>query len=825
MSKLQLVRGEAPQTTPAPQTLDERVAKIRAFVDAQRVRKDRKPGWFKEVETELHKQLGEIQRDLTAEIIAAHDVDAPVIEVAGKLHRRVPRAAQTYMTAAGPVTVERWLYRERDDDSQPSISPVERRLGIIDFWTPKAAKQALWAVAQMTPQKAAEAFEKLGSMEPSKSSLDRLPKKLSEVWEASREDHEAALRDALALERLRNGLVPLTGFCQEVQVLSRRVDRSLAPRRESCWRILVLADRDGGSQTASPPGSGRLADRYHRAGDARAAMVSGATLEAQRACSLTASPAAVDDRGVIGPRRTLDSSTIRRPAPRSEPDAELVPALTIAAHPDAARIGDRLVLHDVATGGDVLLARSAPEFCRPGSVLGSPLADPYLSRRPIRISLGSERRIRLASEGGTVLAINGAECSDVEVGPLMPGVGVPIELAERIVLVLHLVEGCTSELGDSPGMVGQGLGIVRLRRALQRVADLEVSVLLRGETGTGKELVARALHDRSARSRGPFVSVNLGAVSKELAAAELFGAVRGAYTGATRDREGYFRTARGGTLFLDELGEASPEVQAMLLRVLETGELYPVGGDTAVKTDVRVIAATDADLDAQIRDGRFKAPLLHRLASHELHLPPLRERAEDVGILFHHFARQELAAIGEPERLAAPDPQADPWLPTTIARRLVGCRWPGNIRQLRNVTRQLVIASRGQPQLQIEPRLAAELIADAMPVYVASPPSTPQSLRRRPADVTDAELIAALRATTWDLKAAADRLGIPRPSIYTVIDRSPSVRTAGALSAAEIERCHRECAGDLDRMVERLEVSRRALRRRLKELGLDVIKG
>ena len=170
---------------------------VRAFVDAQRVRKDYKPGWFEEVETELHKQMVELQRDLTAEIIAAHDVDAPLIELAGKVHRRVLRSAQTYMTAAGPVTAERWLYREHDDDSQPSVSPVERRLGIIDFWTPKAAKQALWVVAQMTPQKAAETFEQIGSMEPSKSSLDRLPKQLSEVWEASREEHEAALRDAL----------------------------------------------------------------------------------------------------------------------------------------------------------------------------------------------------------------------------------------------------------------------------------------------------------------------------------------------------------------------------------------------------------------------------------------------------------------------------------------------------------------------------------------------------------------------------------------------------------------------------------------------------
>lgn len=172
---------------------------VRAFVDAQRVRKDYKPGWFEEVETELHKRMVEIQQDLTAEIMTAHDVDAATIEIEGNVHRRVLRAAQTYMTASGPVTVDRWLYRDRGDDSAPSVSPVELRLGVIDFWTPKAAKQAFWVVAQMTPKKAAETFEHIGSMTPSKSSLDRLPKKLSAEWEADREAHEAALRDALVV--------------------------------------------------------------------------------------------------------------------------------------------------------------------------------------------------------------------------------------------------------------------------------------------------------------------------------------------------------------------------------------------------------------------------------------------------------------------------------------------------------------------------------------------------------------------------------------------------------------------------------------------------
>lgn len=258
MAKLSLVRETVPQTTRGTPTLEERVAMVRAFVDAQRVRKDYKPGWFEEVETELHKQMVEIERDLTAEIIAAHDVDAPVIEVAGKVHRRVLRTAQTYMTAAGPVTAERWLYRERDDDSQPSVSPVERRLGIIDFWTPKAAKQALWVVAQMTPQKAAETFAKIGSMTPSKSSLDRLPKKLSEVWEASREDHEAALRDALVVPEgavsvavsIDGVLAPIEGGNRPTDVRDRaaregRISKGPAGYREVGCGTLTFCDADG----------------------------------------------------------------------------------------------------------------------------------------------------------------------------------------------------------------------------------------------------------------------------------------------------------------------------------------------------------------------------------------------------------------------------------------------------------------------------------------------------------------------------------------------------------------------------------------------------
>jgi two-component system nitrogen regulation response regulator GlnG len=247
-----------------------------------------------------------------------------------------------------------------------------------------------------------------------------------------------------------------------------------------------------------------------------------------------------------------------------------------------------------------------------------------------------------------------------------------------------------------------------------------------------------------------------------------------------------------------------------------------------VRTDTRILAATDANLEEHIREGRFKAPLLHRLAGYEVRLPPLRERREDIGLLFHHFAREELEAIGGAHLLTPADPYAEPWLPASLASHLVRYAWPGNIRQLRNVTRQLVIGSRGQPTLQADPQLLRELGAAALklpgrplPVREEEPRVKAPAPRRRPSEVTETELLAALRECAWDLKAAGDRLGIPRSSIYDLIERSPNIRTAGDLDNEEIVRCFDACGGDLDAMVQRLEVSKRALARRLKELGLS----
>ncbi|MBN8469927.1 sigma-54-dependent Fis family transcriptional regulator [Corallococcus exiguus] len=538
-----------------------------------------------------------------------------------------------------------------------------------------------------------------------------------------------------------------------------------------------------------------------------------------------------------------------RGASRGAPRA--VPALTVVSHPVPRRVGERLLLDAVVAGRTLALSRNAPDFAKPGSSLGLPLADPFVSRKPLELSALPDGGVRLTvPEDGTHVVAAGVPLQGSrDFGPAELLDGVALELSGRVVLLLHSVELDGEGMADTPGMVGESAGLRRLRKHIERVADLDVSVLIRGETGTGKELVAQAIHRLSPRRDGRFVSVNLGAIPKELAAAELFGSRKGAYSGATQDREGFFGAAHGGTLFLDEVGEAPPEVQVMLLRVLETGELYPVGASQPVKVDVRLIAATDAHLEEQIRDGRFKAPLLHRLAGYDLRVPALRERREDMGRLFFHFAREELAALGEAARLDTEDPHAEPWLPAPLASRLVRAAWPGNIRQLRNLTRQLVIGSRGQARLQLDPQLEEALGSASGSAWAAGAGTAPMPRgaqaaagtlvapaqgadapeareaavpRRKPSQVTEAELLAALRASAWDLKATADALGIPRPSVYDLIERSPNLRTAGDLGADEITRCFEACGGDLDAMTRALEVSKRALGRRLKELGLTV---
>ena len=507
------------------------------------------------------------------------------------------------------------------------------------------------------------------------------------------------------------------------------------------------------------------------------------------------------------------------------------PCLSVLWHSDPDRVGARAILSDLATGHAMALSRSEPAFAHPEGGSALPLADPHLSRRPIRLvpadGPGEDKgAIRLLDVGPDVICRPPGRSNPggLELDGEAVSAGVVIELAERVVLLLHRVRTSRTK-GRDFGLVGASDAMVDLRQDIERVADLDVPVLLRGETGTGKELVARAIHAASSRRPG-CLSLNIGAIPPDLAAAELFGASRGAFTGADRRRAGYFARADGGTLFLDEIGECPADVQVLLLRALESGEIQPVGADRPVKVDVRVIAATDADLEAAVASGSFRAPLLHRLDGYGLRLPPLRHRRDDIGRLLLHFLRRELEVIGELNALAPKAPREPLWLPAPVVTRMAAAHWPGNVRQLRNLARQIVIARRGAPRITLDARLRrlleeAETVFERQADIGSSGASRPPGPRyRQPSEVSEQELLEALQQTDWQLKAAAAALGVSRTSLYSLVERHPDLRTAARLQpdelAAVLERHDRK----LEAAAAELKVSVPALRQRAADLGL-----
>lgn len=534
------------------------------------------------------------------------------------------------------------------------------------------------------------------------------------------------------------------------------------------------------------------------------------------------------------PDDSLLDTTFSHSRQGERPPPPRMAALTVLSHPDVRRVGERAPLPQLATGEDVLLSRLMPAFSPPRGGRPRPLADKYLSRQPAVLAPRPGGRDLVVERSGvrSRVEIDGEEAEDGHPIPWQSlERGVTLALAGRVALLLHIVELSPGVDPPDYGLVGDHSDMVRLKREIQRVAPHGVPVLIRGATGTGKELVARAIHRSGPRAPRPLLAVNMGAIPPTLAAAELFGAVRGAYTGAER-REGFFRRANGGTLFLDEIGEAPPDVQAMLLRALETSEIQPVGTTAPVRVDVRIVAATDAALETDIQEGRFRAPLLHRLSGYTLDVPSLQRRREDVGRLLFHFLAEELGKIGQGHRLGPLGAKERPWLPATLVARLARHGWPGNVRQLRNVARQLVIGGVGADPEELEAlgerALRGPAPADRKrsedsgePSPPTPPPRTPPKSYRPPHEVSDEELVDALKAHRWNLKPTAEYLGVSRASLYVLIDRSPSVRRAGDLDDAEITASRKRHGGDLDAMADELKVSRYGLQQRLRKSGQD----
>jgi two-component system nitrogen regulation response regulator GlnG len=287
----------------------------------------------------------------------------------------------------------------------------------------------------------------------------------------------------------------------------------------------------------------------------------------------------------------------------------------------------------------------------------------------------------------------------------------PFDLPKAVELIRRAVEESQREevseegLSDTPEMLGQAPAMQDVFRAIGRLSQSQVTVMITGESGSGKELVARALHKHSQRAAGPFIAINTAAIPKDLLESELFGHERGAFTGAQTMRRGRFEQADGGTLFLDEIGDMPFDLQTRLLRVLSDGHFYRVGGHNAVKANVRVIAATHQDLEQRVKDGAFREDLFHRLNVIRLRLPALRERREDVFMLTRHFLQQSAKQLGvEPKRI------------TDQALQLLSTfNFPGNVRQLENICHWLTVMA---PSQVVEAKDLPPEVLQAAPVAV-----------------------------------------------------------------------------------------------------------
>ncbi|WP_137895837.1 nitrogen regulation protein NR(I) [Ramlibacter sp. 2FC] len=394
----------------------------------------------------------------------------------------------------------------------------------------------------------------------------------------------------------------------------------------------------------------------------------------------------------------------------------------------------------------------------------------------------------------------------------------PFDLPKAVELIRRAVEESQREevaeerMAAAPEMLGQAPAMQDVFRAIGRLSQSNVTVMITGESGSGKELVARALHKHSPRANGPFVAINTAAIPKDLLESELFGHERGAFTGAQTMRRGRFEQAEGGTLFLDEIGDMPFDLQTRLLRVLSDGHFYRVGGHNAVKANVRVIAATHQDLEQRVKEGVFREDLFHRLNVIRLRLPALRERREDVAMLTRHFLQQSARQLGvEPKRIS-----------DAALSRLMAFGFPGNVRQLENICHWLTVMAPAQvieakdlpPEVLDVPTLGAE----PRPEAAGSAPAA------SPVPAAEAPLAQALpvlqqgstEALGWEqgLEAEAQALlAAGRHDVWDALTRrfeSKLILTALASTRGRrIEAAHK------------LGIGRNTITRKIQELGLE----
>ncbi|MBW8844445.1 MAG: nitrogen regulation protein NR(I) [Burkholderiales bacterium] len=388
----------------------------------------------------------------------------------------------------------------------------------------------------------------------------------------------------------------------------------------------------------------------------------------------------------------------------------------------------------------------------------------------------------------------------------------PFDLPRAVELIRRAQEESQREAGEQeaaaqvPEMLGQAPAMQDVFRAIGRLSQSNVTVMITGESGSGKELVARALHKHSPRGEGPFVAINTAAIPKDLLESELFGHERGAFTGAQASRRGRFEQADGGTLFLDEIGDMPFELQTRLLRVLSDGQFYRVGGHSPMRSNVRVIAATHQNLEDRVRQGVFREDLFHRLNVIRLRLPPLRERREDIASLARHFLQRSATELGvEPKRLS-----------DAALTVLTAFDFPGNVRQLENICHWLSVMA---PSQVVEPK---DLPDELQPGYVAAPSGTAMTNapQAQPGAVAPQPVAAPASTSSgegWLADMAADaraRLLAGEPDVWDALTKRFEAQLI--LTALDITRGRRIEAA------QKLGIGRNTITRKIQELGLDV---
>ncbi|HEY5239192.1 MAG TPA: nitrogen regulation protein NR(I) [Rhizomicrobium sp.] len=398
----------------------------------------------------------------------------------------------------------------------------------------------------------------------------------------------------------------------------------------------------------------------------------------------------------------------------------------------------------------------------------------------------------MSAQNTLLTAINAAERGAFDYLPK------PFDLKELIAIVQRALAApqkkrdAQSDHGEERlPLIGRSAAMQEIYRVIARLTQTDLTVMIMGESGTGKELVARALHDYGKRRNGPFVAVNMAAIPKELVESELFGHERGAFTGATNRGVGRFEQAEGGTLFLDEIGDMPLEAQTRLLRVLQQGEYTTVGGRTPIKTDVRIIAATNRDLRQLIHQGLFREDLYYRLNVVPLRLPPLRERAEDIPDLARHFLRK-----------AADEGLPDKRLESEAVDLLKRHRWPGNVRELENLIRRLAVLHSGDTITAAS--ITTELKEPVAPLDEANDPASASSLEA-----------AVERHLSRYFHEHGEKL--PPPGVYD--------RILKEMERPLLSICLAATRGNQIRAAHLLGLNRNTLRKKIRDLGLDVVRG